>query len=147
MNNRLKVIIIPSALVAVFVTAVILGWILISRVRAEKCNPLTPLALEKFKIAGGKKPIEGEKCGISKKSYLLILSYEDSSEAIGAKQGLEFATSGERDKIDGLDWITDKGASAIFWTSSQKLAILVAPDEDSKKAVKKELDRAFKRLE
>ena len=51
------------------------------------------------------------------------------------------------DEIEDLDWITNDGASSVFWTNKKKLGILVIPDEDSKKAVEKELDKAFKKLE
>ena len=148
MTHKLKVILIPIGIVVSLSIALVLGWLIIRAIFVEKCDPLTPLALEKFRIAGGEKPLEGEKCEISKKSYLLIITYDGSSEAKEAKKGLELATMpGDRDKIDKLNWITDDGGSAIFWTEKDKLGILVAPDEDSKKALEKELKKARKKLE
>jgi len=93
------------------------------------------------------RPIKGDKCEISKNSYLLRLIYNSSDEAETAKTGLELATPGDRDEIEDLDWITNDGASSVFWTNKKKLGILVLPDEDTKKAVEKELDKAFKKLE
>ncbi len=148
MKNKLKVILIPAGIVVALAIAVVLGWLLVRVIIGEECDPFTPLTLEKFRIAGGEKPLEGEKCEISKKSYLLIITYDSSSEAKEAKKGLELATTpGDRDKIDKLNWITDEGSSAIFWTEDDKLGILVAPDEDSEKALEKELKKARKKLE
>ena len=148
MTHKLKVILIPIGIVVALAIAVVLGWLLVRMIIGEKCDPFTPLTLEKFRIAGGEKPLEGEKCEISRKSYLLIITYDSSSDAEEAKKGLELATTpGDRDKIDRLNWITDEGSSAIFWTEDDKLGILVAPDEDSEKVLKKELKKARKKLE
>lgn len=148
MTHKLKVILIPTGIVVALVIAVVLGWLLVRVILGEKCDPFTPLTLEKFRMAGGEKPLEGEKCEISKKSYLLIITYDSSSDAKEAKKNLELATTpGDKDKIDRLNWITDKGSSAIFWTESDKLGILVAPDEDNEKALEKELKKARKKLE
>ena len=36
--------------------------------------------------------------------------------------------------------------NGVFWTKEEKLGILVVPEVDDKKAVKKELDKAYKKL-
>jgi len=147
MKNKVIKIVVPIALGLAVLAVIVLGVIFGFKVFGKTCDPLTPLALKKFEIAGGVRPIEGHKCEISKKSYLLKLIYDSSDEAKTAKTGLELATAGDRDEIDDLDWITNDGASSVFWTDKKKLGILVVPDEDTKKAVEKELDKAFKKLE
>lgn len=147
MKDKVIKIVVPIVLGLAVLTVIVLGIILGFKIFGKTCDPLTPLALKKFEIAGGVRPIQGDKCEISKNSYLLRLFYDSSDEAETAKTGLELATFGDMDEIDGLDWITNDGASSVFWTNKKKLRILVIPDEDSKKAVEKELDKAFKKLE
>lgn len=147
MKGKVIKIVVPIVLGLAVLTVIVLGIILGFKIFGKTCDPLTPLALKKFEIAGGVRPIQGDKCEISKNSYLLRLFYDSSDEAETAKTGLELATFGDMDEIDGLDWITNDGASSVFWTNKKKLRILVIPDEDSKKAVEKELDKAFKKLE
>ena len=147
MKNKVIKIIVPIVLGLAVLAVIVLGIIFGFKVFGKTCDPLTPLALKKFEIAGGVRPIKGDKCEISKNSYLLRLFYNSSDEAKTAKTGLELATIGDMDEIDDLDWITNDGASSVFWTNKKKLGILVIPDEDSKKAVEKELDKAFKKLE
>lgn len=149
MLMRVKIIkiVVPIILGLAVLAVIVLGVILGFKVFGKTCDPLTPLALKKFEIAGGVRPIEGHKCEISKNSYLLRLIYDSSDEAETAKTGLELATSGDRDEIEDLDWITNNGASSVFWTNKKKLGILVVPEEDTKKLVEKELDKAFKKLE
>lgn len=147
MKNKLKVILIPAGIVVALIIAIVLGWLFVRIIIGEKCDPFTPLTLEKFRIAGGQKPLEGKKCEISKESYLLVITYDSSSKARKAKKGLELATTpGDKDKIDKLNWITNEGSSAIFWTNDDKLGILVAPDEDNEKALEKELKKARKKV-
>lgn len=147
MNNKVIKIIVLIALGLAVLAVIVLGIILGFKLFGKTCDPLTPLALKKFEIAGGVRPIQGDKCEISKNSYLLRLIYDSSDEAETAKTGLELATSGDRDEIDDLDWITNDGASSVFWTNKKKLGILVVPEQDTKKLVEKELDKAFKKLE
>jgi hypothetical protein len=147
MKNKVIKIVVPIVLGLAVLAVIVLGIIFGFKLFGKTCDPLTPLALKKFEIAGGVRPIEGHKCEISKNSYLLRLIYDSSDEAKTAKTGLELATVGDRDEIDDLDWITNDGASSVFWTNKKKLGILVVPDEDTKKAVEKELDKAFKKLE
>lgn len=146
-KNKVIKIVVPIALGLAVLAVIVLGIIFGFKLFGKTCDPLTPLALKKFEIAGGVRPIKGDKCEISKNSYLLRLFYDSSDEAKTAKTGLELATVGDMDEIDDLDWITNDGASSVFWTDKKKLGILVLPDEDSKKAVEKELDKAFKKLE
>lgn len=147
MKNKVIKIVVPIVLGLAVLAVIVLGIIFGFKLFGKTCDPLTPLALKKFEIAGGVRPIEGHKCEISKNSYLLRLIYDSSDEAKTAKTGLELATVGDRDEIDDLDWITNDGASSVFWTNKKKLGILVLPDEDSKKVIEKELDKAFKKLE
>jgi len=147
MNSKAIKIIVPIVLGLAVLAVIVLGIIFGFKIFGKTCDPLTPLALKKFEIAGGIRPIEGHKCEISKKSYLLRLVYDSSDETEIAKTGLELATIGDRDEIEDLSWITNDGASSVFWTNKKKLGILVLPDEDTKKAVEKELDKAFKKLE
>lgn len=147
MRTNIIKIVVPIALGLAVLAVIVLGVIFGFKVFGKTCDPLTPLALKKFEIAGGPRPIEGHKCEISKNSYLLRLFYDSSDKAETAKTGLELATAGDRDEIDDLDWITNDGASSVFWTDKKKLGILVLPDEDSKKAIEKELDKALKKLE
>jgi len=147
MRVKIIKIAVPIALGLAVLTVIVLGIIFGFKIFGKTCDPLTPLALKKFEIAGGVRPIKGDKCEISKNSYLLRLFYDSSDEAKTAKIGLELATVGDRDEIDDLDWITNDGASSVFWTDKKKLGILVVPEEDTKKAVEKELDKAFKKLE
>lgn len=144
-NKALKIV-VPIVLSLSVLTVIVLGVIFGFKIFGKTCDPLTPLALKKFEMAGGVRPVKGHKCEISKKSYLLRLIYDSFDEAKTAKTGLELATFGNRDGIDGLDWITNDGASSVFWTNENKLRILVVPDEDTKKAVTKELNKAFKKL-
>ncbi len=147
MKGKVIKIVVPIVLGLAVLAVIVLGIIFGFKIFGKTCDPLTPLALKKFEIAGGVRPIEGHKCEISKKSYLLRLIYDNSDEAETAKTGLELATFGDMDEIDDLDWITNDGASSVFWTNKKKLGILVLPEQDSKKAVEKELDKAFKKLE
>lgn len=147
MKNKVIKIVVPIILGLAVLAVIVLGIIFGFKLFGKTCDPLTPLALKKFEIAGGVRPIEGHKCEISKNSYLLRLIYDSSDEAKTAKTGLELATVGDMNEIEDLDWITNDGASSVFWTNKKKLGILVVPDEDSKKAVEKELDKAFKKLE
>jgi hypothetical protein len=147
MKNKVIKIVVPIVLGLAVLAVIVLGIIFGFKLFGKTCDPLTPLALKKFEIAGGVRPIKGDKCEISKNSYLLRLIYDTSDEAKTAKTGLELATVGDRDEIDDLDWITNDGASSVFWTNKKKLGILVLPDEDSKKVIEKELDKAFKKLE
>ena len=147
MKNKLIKIVVPIVLGLAVLAVIVLGIIFGFKLFGKTCDPLTPLALKKFEIAGGVRPIEGDKCEISKNSYLLRLIYSSSDEAETAKTGLELATVGDMDEIDDLDWITNDGASSVFWTNKKKLRILVIPEQDTKKAVEKELDKAFKKLE
>ena len=147
MNNKVIKIIVLIALGLAVLAVIVLGIILGFKLFGKTCDPLTPLALKKFEIAGGVRSIKGDKCEISKNSYLLRLFYDSSDEAKTAKTGLELATVGDMDEIEDLDWITNDGASSVFWTNKKKLGILVVPDEDTKKAVTKELDKAIKKLE
>jgi len=147
MKAKIIKIAVPIILGLVLLSVIVLGVIFGFKIFGKTCDPLTPLALKKFEIAGGVRPIQGDKCEISKKSYLLRLIYDSSDEAKTAKTGLELATIGDVDEIDDLSWITNDGASSVFWTEKKKLGILVLPEEDSKKAVEKELDEAFKKLE
>lgn len=146
-ENKVIKIVVPIVLSSAILAVIVLGIIFGFKLFGKTCDPLTPLALKKFEIAGGVRPIRGEKCEISKNSYLLRLSYDSSGEAKTAKKGLELATIGDKDEVDDLDWITNDGASSVFWTDKKKLGILVIPDKDTKKAVEKELDKAFKKLE
>jgi len=147
MNTKIIKIIVPIILSLAVLAVIVLGIIFGFKVFGKTCDPLTPLALKKFEIAGGIRPIKGDKCEISKNSYLLRLFYNSSDEAKKAKTGLELATNGDRDEIDDLSWITNDGASSVFWTDKKKLAILVLPDQDTKKVIEKELDKAIKKLE
>ncbi|MBU2635136.1 hypothetical protein KJ841_01515 [Patescibacteria group bacterium] len=147
MKTKIIKIVVPIILGLAVLAVIVLGIILGFKLFGKTCDSLTPLALKKFEIAGGVRPIKGDKCEISKNSYLLRLFYNSSDEAETAKTGLELATPGDRDEIEDLDWITNDGASSVFWTNKKKLGILVIPDEDTKKAVEKELDKAFKKLE
>lgn len=145
-DNKVIKISVPIVLGIVVLTAITLGIILGFKLFGKRCDPFTPLALQKFEIAGGVRPVEGERCEISKNSYLLKLIYDSSDDAKTAKKGLELATPGDRDKISKLRWITKDGASSVFWTNKKKLGILVVPFEDREKEVEKELDKALKKL-
>lgn len=146
MNKKIKIILF--IIIGIVVLAIIvLGIIFAVNLRGDKCEPLTPLALKKFAVAGGERPISGDKCDISSKSYLLRLVYDKSSQAAKAKTGLQLATPGEVDNIGGLEWITKDGDSSVFWTNDEKLGILVIPGEDSAKVVDKQIKKAFKKLE
>lgn len=145
MNKRIKTIII-IVIGILLLAALVLGLILGAKLLGRKCEPLTPLALKKFEIAGGLKPIEGDKCEISGESYLLRLIYQDSGSAESAKKALELATSGKRNDINGLDWIVENGDSSVFWTNEEKLGILVIPGIDDEEAVDKQTSKAFKKL-
>jgi len=147
MKDKVIKIVVPIVLSSAVLTVIVLAVILGFKIFGKTCDPLTPLALKKFEIAGGVRPVQGDKCEISKNSYLLRLIYDSSDKAETAKTGLELATIGDRDEIDDLDWITNDGASSVFWTNKKKLGILVVPDKDTKKSVEKELDKAFKKLE
>jgi len=144
-NKKLKIIVL-IVIAVLILAAVVLGIILGVKFLGEKCEPLTPLALKKFEIAGGIKPIEGDKCEISGESYLLRLIYQDSNSAESAKNGLELATPGDRDDINGLNWVVKDGDSSVFWTNNEKLGILVIPGIDDEEAVGKQIDKAFKKL-
>lgn len=144
-NKTLKTVILIVAGIAVL-AAIVLGIILCVKLLGKRCEPLTPLALKKFEIAGGIRPIEGDKCEISGESYLLRLIYQDDDSAQTVKTGLQLATPGDRREIGGLDWIAKDGDSSVFWTNDEKLGILVIPGIDDEKAVDKQIDKAFKKL-
>ena len=144
-NKKLKIIIL-AVIALVVLAAVILGIVLGVKLLGEKCESLTPLALKKFEIAGGIKPIEGDKCEISGESYLLRLIYQDSNSAESAKKGLELATSGDRNDINGFNWIAKDGDSSVFWTDEEKLGILVIPGVEDEQTVDKQIDKAYKKL-
>jgi len=146
MNKKIKIILF-IVIGIVILAAIVLGVIFTVKLWGNKCEPLTPLALEKFAIVGGERPISGDKCDISSKSYLLRLVYDKSSQAERAKTGLQLATPGDIDDIGGLEWITEDGDSSVFWTNDEKLGILVIPGEDSEKIVDKQIKKAFKKLE
>jgi uncharacterized protein YneF (UPF0154 family) len=147
MKSKKSIKIIVIILISIFVLAgIVLGIILGIKFFSKKCDPLTPLALKKFEIAAGIKPVSGDKCEISKNSYLLRLIYDDDDSAETAKTGLQLATPGERDEIGGLDWITKDGDSSVFWTNDEKLGILVVPGEDDEKTIDKQINKAYKKL-
>jgi len=145
-NNKTLKIIILVVIGILILAGIVLGIILGVKFFSKKCDPLTPLALKKFEIASGIKPISGDKCEISKNSYLLRLIYKDDDSAESSKTGLQLATPGERDEIGGLDWITKDGDSSVFWTNDEKLGILVISGEDDQKAIDKQINKAYKRL-
>jgi hypothetical protein len=144
-NKRFKTIILIVTAILILI-ALVLGFILGFKLFGKKCDPLTPLALKKFEIAAGIRPVFGDKCEISKESYLLRLIYQDNDSSETAKTALQLATSGERKEIGGLDWITKEGDSSVFWTNDQKLAILVVPGEDEEKAIDRQIKKAYKKL-
>lgn len=144
-NKGFKIIIFIVIGILVL-TAVVLGIILGVKLLGKKCEPLTPLALKKFEIAAGIKPVEGEKCEISGESYLLRLVYQDSKSAESARKGLELATPGDRKDLNGLNWIVNNSDSSVFWTNKEKLGILVIPGIDDEEMVDKQTDKAFKKL-
>ncbi len=148
MNNKAVKIIILVAIIIVVLAVVVLGFILGVKLLSKKCQPLTPLALRKFEMAGGERPEQGEKCDIAKNSYLLKLVYDDSSAAERARTGLELVTPGEVGEIEkDVNWIVKDGNSSLFWTDKKKLGVLVIIGQDKEKDVEKQLDKAFKRLE
>ena len=144
-NKKLKIIIL-AVIAIVVLAAVVLGIVLGVKLLGKKCEPLTPLALKKFEIAGGVKPIQGDKCEVSGESYLLRLIYQDGNSAESAKNGLELATPGDRNDINGLNWVVKDGDSSVFWTNNEKLGILVIPGADDEAIVGKQIDRALKKL-
>jgi len=144
-NKRFKTIILITTIILIIV-AIVLGFILGIKLFGKKCDPLTPLALKKFEIAAGIRPVFGDKCEISKDSYLLRLVYQDNDSAETAKTALQLATSGERKEINGLDWITKDGDSSVFVTNDQKLGILVVPGEDDEETIDKQVKKAYKKL-
>ena len=144
-NKKLKIIILVAIGILVL-AAIVLGVILGAKLLGKKCDPLTPLALKKFEIASGIKPVSGDKCEISKDSYLLRLIYQDDDSAETAKTALQLATPGDRDEIGGLDWISKDGDSSVFWTNDEKLGILVIPEEDNEKTIDKQINKAYKKL-
>ncbi|MDP2910594.1 MAG: hypothetical protein Q8N58_02310 [bacterium] len=144
-NKKLKIIILV-VIAMIVLAAVVLGIVLGIKLLGKKCEPLTPLALKKFEIAGGVKPIQGDKCEISGESYLLRLIYKDGNSAESAKDGLELATPGDRNDINGLNWILKDGDSSVFWTNEEKLGILVIPGIDDEATIGKQIDKAFKKL-
>lgn len=148
MNNKVVKIILLIAIILVVLAIIVLGVILGVKLLSKKCQPLTPLALRKFEMAGGERPEEGEKCDIAKNSYLLKLVYDDSSAAEKAKTGLELVTPGEVEEIEkDVNWIVKDSNSSLFWTNRKELEILVIIGQDNEKDVEKHLDKAFKRLE
>jgi len=142
MNKKTKTILIIIAAVLGVLAIAIFSYFIFTNLFAEKCEPLTPLALQKFERAGGVKPIEGAKCEISKNSYLLRIIYKNKEDALKAKNSLQIITEGKRQEVGGLDWITNKGDSSVFWAHDEKLGILVAPGLDEEDDIRKELDKA-----
>ncbi|KPJ55359.1 hypothetical protein AMJ47_00605 [Parcubacteria bacterium DG_72] len=140
-----KIILIIVAIIIV-ILIIGLGIFVLVKLFAEKCDPLTPLALQSFERAAGIRPVEGEKCQVSKNNYLLKIVYEDKDTALLAKNGLQLATEGERKDIQGLDWVTNDKDSSVFWVFRKTVAILVLPGEDDKDDVEKQLDKAQKLL-
>ena len=144
-NKRFKTIILIVTVILIL-AAVVLGFILGFKLFGKKCDPLTPLALKKFEIAAGIKPVSGDKCEISKNSYLLRLIYQDNDSAETAKTALQLATPGERNEISGFDWITKDGDSSVFAINEEKLGILVVPGVTDEKTIDKQINKAYKKL-
>lgn len=134
-------------LIVVIVIIVVAGVILYIKFKGEKeCVPLTPLALQRFEMAGGEKPVEGEKCEISQKSYIVKITYDSSDAADRAKMLLVAGTEGEKDEVKGYDWINDEENSSVFLKSSKIIGILVILDETTESKVEKSVKKAEKIL-
>ncbi len=89
------------------------------------CDPLTLVSLKQFYNDTQVRPTSGEKCSISKESYLLKLTYENYQQAEKAKLGLMSETTGTKKEIEGANLIVDQGNSSAFYVEGQELKVLV----------------------
>jgi len=134
-------------LIVVIILIAVAGVVFYIKFEGEKeCVPLTPLALQKFEMAGGEKPAEGEKCEISQKSYIVKITYDSSDAADRAEMLLKAGTEGEKDEVKGYDWINDGENSSVFLKSSKIIGILVILDETKESRVEKSVKKAEKIL-
>lgn len=142
-SKKIIAVVICGILVFIIISA-IYNKIADYKAKKEGCQPFTPLLLQKYKIVSGKKPVLGEKCTLSSKSFLIKILYGDSKQAQSALTGLIAATVGERKTLADYPWVTYQGSSSIFLVDGQKVGVLLLLDEDKESRVKTELNKVLK---
>jgi len=127
--------------IIVILTVLIVGGIyFVPRITFKKnCDPLSPLTLEKYQIAGGVLPILGERCTVEKKILLNRVIYKTKEDAEKAYRNLLGSVQGEKSEVDGTFWVRAEEDSVIFLHEDTKVGVAVLIGVDKESAVQRKL--------